>query len=161
MDEASIARRLQEGNSIHQLCRSLATYQGFGTMGILGLLRRFTSLLLLACTSPAQSNFSLGVSPRSGVMSSIRPARARFSDRRKVLSRQLFANFVISIEKIVHICLKSLFCTPILQLARRFLLFETRGAGFNNERLSLEIAYALAIGWRRTLVLPPHCGNPV
>ena len=70
----------------------------------------------------------------------------------------------------------------------KFLLFETRGAGFNNERMSLEIAYALAIGWGRTLVrgppaihtdslhvsepgtavaevawwqvLPSHCGNP-
>ena len=42
----------------------------------------------------------------------------------------------------------------------KFLLFETRGAGFNNERMSLEIAYALALGWGRTLVLPPHCGNP-
>jgi hypothetical protein len=42
----------------------------------------------------------------------------------------------------------------------RFLLFETRGAGLNNERMSLEIAYALALGWGRTLVLPPHCGNP-
>lgn len=42
----------------------------------------------------------------------------------------------------------------------KFLLFETRGAGFNNERMSLEIAYALALGWKRTLVLPPHCGNP-
>lgn len=42
----------------------------------------------------------------------------------------------------------------------KFLLFETRGAGFNNERMSLEMAYALALGWKRTLVLPPHCGNP-
>ena len=32
-------------------------------------------------------------------------------------------------------------------------------AARTSERMSLEIAYALALGWGRTLVLPPHCGN--
>ena len=49
---------------------------------------------------------------------------------------------------------------PASPSEEKFLLFETRGAGFNNERMSLEIAYALAFGWHRTLVLPPVAGNP-
>lgn len=40
----------------------------------------------------------------------------------------------------------------------RFLIFDSHGAGFNNERHSLELAFALAFLWNRTLVLPPHLG---
>ena len=41
----------------------------------------------------------------------------------------------------------------------KYLLFESWGAGFNNERMSLEIAYLLALLWGRTLVLPPFAGD--
>lgn len=44
--------------------------------------------------------------------------------------------------------------------AERFLLADTRGAGWNNDRQSLELAYAMAFVWRRTLVLPEWMGNP-
>lgn len=43
----------------------------------------------------------------------------------------------------------------------RFLLLETRGCGFNNERHSVEQAFALAYVWKRTLVLPPYMGPPI
>jgi hypothetical protein len=42
----------------------------------------------------------------------------------------------------------------------RFLLFDSRGAGWNNDRQSVELAYALAYLWKRTLVLPEWIGNP-
>jgi len=41
----------------------------------------------------------------------------------------------------------------------KFLLFDGHGAGWNNERQSVELAFALAYLWRRTLVLPPVLGN--
>ena len=41
----------------------------------------------------------------------------------------------------------------------QFLVFESWGAGFNNERMSLEIAYILALVYCRTLVLPPLVGD--
>ena len=40
-----------------------------------------------------------------------------------------------------------------------FLVFESWGAGFNNERMSLEMAFTLALVWCRTLVLPPLVGD--
>lgn len=43
----------------------------------------------------------------------------------------------------------------------KFLLLETRGCGFNNERDSFEQAFALAYMWRRTLVLPPFMGTAI
>jgi len=42
----------------------------------------------------------------------------------------------------------------------KFLMADMRGAGWNNNRQSLELAYALAFVWRRTLVLPARFGNP-
>jgi len=36
-----------------------------------------------------------------------------------------------------------------------YLTYDPYGAGLNNERLALEIAYSLAYLWQRTLVLPP------
>jgi hypothetical protein len=41
----------------------------------------------------------------------------------------------------------------------QFLVFESWGAGFNNERMSLEMAYTLALVYCRTLVLPPLVGD--
>jgi len=46
------------------------------------------------------------------------------------------------------------------QAEKQFLIVNSWGAGFNNERDSLEIGFALAYAWNRTLVLPPYLGNP-
>ena len=45
------------------------------------------------------------------------------------------------------------------QDAAGYLVFESWGAGFNNERMSLELAFLLAVLWGRTLVLPPWAGD--
>lgn len=37
----------------------------------------------------------------------------------------------------------------------KYLTFKSWGAGFNNERISLELAFAFAVLYNRTLVLPP------
>lgn len=42
----------------------------------------------------------------------------------------------------------------------QFLILETGKEGWNNERMCIEVAYALAFLWRRTLVLPPYFGSP-
>jgi hypothetical protein len=35
-----------------------------------------------------------------------------------------------------------------------------RRQGLNNERCAIELAFAMAFVWGRTLVLPPIAGNP-
>jgi hypothetical protein len=45
------------------------------------------------------------------------------------------------------------------ETAGRYLVWEGWGAGFNNERMSLELAWALAAVLRRTLVLPALAGD--
>lgn len=63
------------------------------------------------------------VSPRSGVMSSIRPARARFSDRRKVSSQY----FVASIQIDCVLYLKSFFARLFLNWHAGFFFLRLVG----------------------------------